>query len=361
MGVSFFKREHNFKNFLFLFGISNLFLYMPSVIISAYQNIYDVIKLMYCVATFGFGCQATMKIYTYIVTRKRVIYLYEKNMKYYKDMLDQSEKVRHVLCENANLTYVVIKFAIILYIFLVFITLSMPLLLSLYFSERILPFGFTIPFTSDETTAGYIGNYLCQLVMSIYYGLITVASDITTIFNLLTANGQLNVLVTIVEELDELLDRDESPQVIKNKIKDIIRQHQSHRIYFDELINFLNPYHFVTLGSTVPTMIVSVVGLVLLNWYPGAIIMFFASIQIFFICFLGTSLELKTDALTETVSAIHWDKLSVQDMKSMNLVQVLTQHPKILVLATLPLNIAAYLQIHKFIYSMIMMMENTKE
>uniref|UniRef100_A0A182KDL0 Odorant receptor n=1 Tax=Anopheles christyi TaxID=43041 RepID=A0A182KDL0_9DIPT len=364
MGVSFFKRKHSFINFFFIFGISNLILYVVSVLISGYESRHDITKLIYCVATFGFCCQATMKIYSFIITRRRIVDLYEINLRYYQDMRSQSNAVKRVLCDNASLIYIVIKVTVLIYLLLVIIAMAIPGLSSIFLDARILPFGFVMPFMRADTFAGYLANYGIQVVMAIYYWIITVGSDITTIYNLLTAYGQLDVLMTSIEELNEQLERDESSEKIRDKIVEIIRQHQHHRSYLQQLVDFLNPYHFVTLGSTVPTMVISVLGLVLLDWYPGAAIVFLGSVQILYICFLGTSLEIKvltTDALTLKVGAIHWNKLSSRDMKYMNLVLAMTQNPKMLVVATLPLNITAFLKIHKLIYSLIMMLENTKD
>ncbi|XP_052890094.1 odorant receptor 67d-like [Anopheles moucheti] len=361
MGVSFFKRKHSFINFLFIFGISNLVLYVVSLLKSAYFARHEMTKLMYCIATFGFCCQAITKIYCFIITRHHVIDLYENNLRYYQDMMNQSNTVKRVLCDNASLIYIVIKGTVLVYLILVIIAMTIPGISSIFLADQILPFGFTVPFINVDTFAGYILNYIIQTIMAIYYWIITVGSDITTIYNLLTANGQLDVLMTITEELDEQLERNDCPENIRKKIIEIVNQHQHHRSYLQQLVDFLNPYHCVTLGSTVPTMVISVLGLILLDWYPGAVIMFLGSVQMFYICFLGTSLEIKTDALTLKVGAIHWDKLSIQDMKYMNLVLALTQKPKLLEVITLPLDITAFLKIHKLIYSLIMMLENTKE
>uniref|UniRef100_A0A182VT62 Uncharacterized protein n=1 Tax=Anopheles minimus TaxID=112268 RepID=A0A182VT62_9DIPT len=368
MGASFFKRKHSFINFFFIFGISNLVLYLVSVLKSAYDSRHDTTKLIYCIATFGFCCQAIMKIYSFIITRQRVVDLYENNLFYYQNMMHQSNTVKRVLCDNASLIYIVIKGTVLIYLILVITTMTIPGFSSLFLADRILPFGFVVPFIGADTLTGYLWNYIMQVIMATYYWIITVGSDITTIYNLLTAYGQLDVLMTIIEELDELLERDECPQEIRDKIIEIVHQHQHHRSYLQQLVHFLNPYHFVTLGSTVPTMVISVLGLVLLDWYPGAAIVFLGSVQIFYICFLGTSLEIKvrdifiiTDALTLKVGAIHWNKLSIRDMKYMNLVLAMTQKPKMLAVATLPLNITAFLKIHKLIYSLIMMLENTKD
>uniref|UniRef100_A0A182P6Z5 Uncharacterized protein n=1 Tax=Anopheles epiroticus TaxID=199890 RepID=A0A182P6Z5_9DIPT len=364
MGVSFFKRKHSFKNFPFIFGISNLVLYLVSVLISAYQSRHDVTKFIYCVATFGFGCQATMKVYSFVITRRYIIDLYENNLQFYRDMNRQSDMVKRVLCDNASLTYIVIKATVLIYLLLVVTTMTIPSLSAIFMETRILPFGFVIAGLHADTLESYIWNYGIQVIMAVYYWIITVGSDITTIYNLLTACGQLDALMAIIEELNQQLENNECPEKIQEKIIEIIGQHQYHRSYLQQLVDFLNPYHFVTVGSTVPTMVISVLGLVLLDWYPGAAIVFLGSIQMFYICFLGTSLEIKvmiTDALTLKVGAIHWNKLSVRDMKHMNLVLAMTQTPKVLAVATLPLNITAYLKIHKFIYSLIMMLQNTKD
>uniref|UniRef100_A0A182JI56 Uncharacterized protein n=1 Tax=Anopheles atroparvus TaxID=41427 RepID=A0A182JI56_ANOAO len=331
MGVSFFKHNHSFIKFFFIFGISCLVVYTASVLLSVYWFRHEITKVIFCMATFGFGCQAIMKIYSFIITRRHVLHLYMKNVKYYQDMLNQSDRVNQVLCENASLAYVLIKVTAIIYLILVIITMTLPGLSSMFLSSRILPFGFVLPLLNADTWTGYVWNYTFQVFCAYYYWMITVGSDITTIFNLLTAYGQLDVLMVLIDECNEQLARDEPLEAVRSKIVEIIQLHQHHRAYLQELVDFLNPYHFVTVGSTVPTMVISVLGVELI------------------------------DALTEKVGAIHWHKLSVRDMKHMNMVLAMAQRPKMLLVATTPLNVTAYLKIHKFIYSMIMMLENTKE
>lgn len=229
-----------------------------------------------------------MKIYSFIITRQRVVDLYEINHRYYQHMMGQSIAVKRVLCDNASLIYIVIKVTVLVYLLLVITAMSIPGLSSIFLADRILPFGFVMPFIDANTLAGYYANYGIQLIMAIYYWIITVGSDITTIYNLLTAYGQLDVLMTITEELNEQLERNESLDTIRDKIVEIIRQYQHHRTYLKQLVDFLNPYHFVTLISTVPTMVISVLGLVLV------------SIILFKICLLFTILG-KTSLLSGSI------------------------------------------------------------
>uniref|UniRef100_A0A182FAV9 Uncharacterized protein n=1 Tax=Anopheles albimanus TaxID=7167 RepID=A0A182FAV9_ANOAL len=361
MGISFLERNHNFMTFSFIFPISAFIIYGFSIFITTYRIRNDITKVIHCLTTCGFASQAVMKIYSFIITRQEVIALNETNFQYYRMMLRQSERVRGVLCANVSLIFIVARVAGLAYLVLEIITMALPGLSSIFLTDRILPFGFFFPFVDPDTWPGYCWNYVFQTLIATYYWMITVASDIMTIFNLLTACGQLEVLMALIDELNEDLAKDAPADAIRSKIIEITQLHQQHRAYLQRLVNFLNLYHLVAVGCSVLAMIISVMGLVLLDWYPGVAMVFLGSSQLFYICFLGTSLEIKTDALTEKVSAVSWNKLSVANMKHMKLVLSMTQKPKVLVVATTPLNISAFVQIHKMIYSMVMMLRNTKD
>ncbi|XP_050093748.1 uncharacterized protein LOC126576500 [Anopheles aquasalis] len=361
MGISFFNPDHSFINPSFIFGIGNFVIYGFSVFITIYRFRNDITKVIHCLTTCGFASQAVMKLYSFIITRREVIALNEINSEYYRTMMSQSDGIKRVLCENLSLIYIVSRVAGLAYLVLELTTLITPTISSFSVTELILPFGFFFPFVDPDTTFGYIWNFVFQLIISAYYWMLTVGSDITTIYNLLTACGQLDMLMALIDELNEELELGKPSVVIRQKIVQIVQLHQQHREYLQRLVDFLNLYHLIAVGCSVLAMIISVMGLVLLDWYPGVAMVFLGSSQLFYVCFLGTSLDIKTDDLTDKVGAVSWSKLSVADMKYMKLVLAMTQKPKVLVVATTPLNISAFVQIHKMIYSMGMMLRNTKD
>ncbi|XP_058053314.1 uncharacterized protein LOC131205292 [Anopheles bellator] len=362
IGISLFKRSHNLFNFLFVFPICNFIIYGFSVFITTYRFRDDITKVIHCLTTLGFASQAIMKIYSFIITRKEVIDINETNHKFYRTMMKQSDRVKGVLCENIGLIYIVSRLAAIAYMVLELTVLIIPAVSSsLRITEPLLPFGYFFPFIDPDTLPGYLWNYVFQLLISAYYWYITVSTDIQTIYNLLTACGQLDVLMTLIDELNEDLANGKPQAMIKGKIIEIIQLHQQHREYLDRVVQFLNLYHLVAVGCSVLAMVISVLGLVLLDWYPGIAMVFLGSSQLFYVCFLGTSLDIKLDELTEKAGAVCWDKLSVVEMKYMKLVLAMSQKPKVLLVATAPLNMNAFVQIHKMIYSMVMMLRNTKD
>ncbi|XP_052871773.1 uncharacterized protein LOC128277363 [Anopheles cruzii] len=360
MGVSMFKRDWNLCHLVFVFGNMILTIYLISVFYTGILYRREITKLIFCVSTFGFGIQALVKIIFFVFKRSRVLDLNEVNLRYYKTMLHESERVRRVICENITLSYIVVKGTFYIYLAFVVASLVIPGLASFFLPERILPFGFILPFVDPDSFVGYVLNYCSQSIAAYYYWRISAGSDCTIVFNLLTASGQLDGLMTLIDELNDQLESGEAPAAIRKKIVKIIQQHQYHRDYLSQLMDFLYLYHIGSVGFGVLTMIISVMGIVLLDWYLGAICTVMGSVQLFYLCFLSTSFEIKTDTLIEHVGAIKWDKLSSADMKYMNLLLLTSQSPKLLEVFTTPLNISSYVQIHKMIYTMIMMLQNTK-
>ncbi|XP_049547195.1 uncharacterized protein LOC125958113 [Anopheles darlingi] len=328
IGVSIFQREWNFLNFMFVFGITMLGIYLTCIFYSCYLYRHDITNLLFCVSTFGFGCQAMVKIFFFTIIRKRVIALNDSSSKHYIFTMHESGRVQGVICKNLSLIYIIIKGTIYVYFFFVLAAVFLPGFASLFITDTLLPFGFIIPILNPDSWTGYICNYIVQSIAAYYYYGISAGSDIGIIYNLLTASGQLDCMMMLIEELNDQLTEGVESTTIRQKIVKIIKLHQFHRDYLTELMHFLYLYHVGAIGFTVLTVMISVMGI--------------------------------TDTLIETVGAIKWDKLSCSGMKHMNLVLALSQKPKLLMVVTTPLNISTYVQVHKMIYSMIMMLQNTK-
>uniref|UniRef100_A0A182G0A9 Uncharacterized protein n=1 Tax=Anopheles albimanus TaxID=7167 RepID=A0A182G0A9_ANOAL len=348
---------------MFVFGITMLGIYLTCIFYSCYLYRHDITNLLFCISTFGFGCQAMVKIFFFTILRKKVIALNESSSRHYIYTMHESDRVKAVICRNLSLIYIIIKGTIYVYFVLVLAAVFLPGFASIFIADSLLPFGFILPILNPDGWTGYLCNYTVQSIAAYYYYGISAGSDIGIIYNLLTASGQLDCMMVLIEELNDQLDAGQETTTISQKIVKIIKLHQFHRDYLTELMHFLYLYHVGAIGFTVLTVIISVMGVVLLQWYLGIIVSVLASIQLFYICFLGTSFEIKvlnTDILIEAVGAIKWDKLSCSGMKHMNLVLALAQKPKLLMVVTTPLNISTYVQVHKMIYSMIMMLQNTK-
>uniref|UniRef100_A0A182G0B1 Uncharacterized protein n=1 Tax=Anopheles albimanus TaxID=7167 RepID=A0A182G0B1_ANOAL len=366
IGISTANRNWSFWNFMFVFGITILTTYLTCIFYTCYLYRNDITKLIFCISTFGFGCQGIVRIFIFTVMRNRVITLNETNYNHYSSILNESDRVKGVVCKNLSLIYIIVKGTIYVYLMLVLAALVLPGIASFFLPERILPFGFILPALNPDEWTGYICNYMIQSTAAYYYYVMSAGSDVAIIYNLLTAAGQLDCMMVHIEELnDQLSGIGIASATNREKIVKIIKLHQFHRDYLTELMHFLYLYHVGAIGFTVLTVIISVMGVVLLRWYLGIIVSILASIQLFYICFLGTSFEMKVLMALAlfpflSVGAIKWDKLSCSEMKHMNLVLAVTQCPKLLMLVTTPLNINTYVQVHKMIYSMIMMLENTK-
>uniref|UniRef100_A0A182G048 Uncharacterized protein n=2 Tax=Anopheles albimanus TaxID=7167 RepID=A0A182G048_ANOAL len=335
-------------------------LYMTCVCYTCFLYRHDISKLIFCITTMGFNCQAIVKIFFFTIRRSRVLKLNDFSNKHYRSVLRESDRVQGAICKNLSLMFVITKGTLYLYQMLLITALIVPAIGSFFLGDLLLPFGFILPFANPQETTGYVVNYFFQTIMSYYYYGISAGSDIAIIYNLLTASGQLDCMMALIEELNDQLTQGAAPAAIRRKIVQIIQLHQFHREYMNKLMHFLYLYHVGAIGCTIFSIIISVLGFVLLRWYTGIMLGVLASLQLFYICFLGTCLEIKTDELIATVGAIKWDRLSRVEMKNMNLMLTITQNPKLLLLVSTPLNINTYLQVHKMIYSMVMMLENTK-
>ncbi|ETN58060.1 carboxylesterase [Anopheles darlingi] len=300
IGVSIFKRKWNFFNFVFVVGMTMFPLYMMCVCYTCFLYRHDTSKLIFCITTLGFNFQALVKIFFFTIRRRRVLTLNDFSARHYRCVKRESDRVQDVICKNLSLIFVIFKGTFYVYQMLMITALILPAVVSFFLEDLILPFGFILPFANPEETTGYVVNYIFQTIISYYYYGISAGSDIAIIYNLLTASGQLDCLMALVEELNDQLAQGIAPTAIRRKILQIIQLHQFHREYLKKLTKFLYLYHVGAIGSTIFSIIISVLGF--------------------------------TDELIATVGAIKWDRLTSVEMKNMNLVLTITQNPILLML-----------------------------
>ncbi|EAT43639.2 AAEL004966-PA [Aedes aegypti] len=359
MGINLFNRVFKFCNFTFLWGVSTLFIYIYLVLTSTYYYRNDIEKALSCVTTFGFSTQGASKIYSFILRRKKVIVIHEMNLAFFKLDIMQNETVKKAFQPSVQLNHILLTLTIYGYIGLVAIIALTPELYGLIISKCILPFGFEI--IHSDAGFAYAINSWFQVNCTYYVAFLTTVTDGTFILYLLNATGQIDAIVELLHELDDMMMKEHEEQKIDEQLQKIITIHKHHQLYMRKVEHLFNLYFLISIASLCFNMSISLAAFVLIDWYLGVVVFCFASSQIFYMCFLGSYYETKSEFLITEIGSFDWYKLSVKNQKMVNFILATSQSP-ILVTAILEnLNVAAYLKIHKTVYSGIMLLLRVKD
>ncbi|XP_055527634.1 uncharacterized protein LOC129720211 [Wyeomyia smithii] len=358
MGYAMFKRKISLLNFPFMWGICSLPIFLYLVIETAYWYRQDIEKALMSITTFGFGIQMASKVYTFVLKRKRIIDVHDMNMGYFNVDSMGSLEVQKSLSKNSSLTYILISIILTGYIILVGVVAAAPALYGLVASDPLLPLGFEI-IHSDSWIAYWI-NYSIQLSMCYYAAMLTTTSDATFILYILTSTGHIDAIIGLLDELGDMASQQVDENQISEHLTKILQVHQYHFHYMRKIEDLFKVYFLIAIASLWACITISLAAFVLINWYIGAVVVCFASCQIFFMCFLGTHMQLKSEELMLKVGSFAWYTLPLRDQKRAILFLAATQSPITLSAIMARLDVAAYLKIHKAVYSMLMVLLQVK-
>ncbi|XP_065078574.1 uncharacterized protein LOC135701652 [Ochlerotatus camptorhynchus] len=281
------------------------------------------------------------------------------NVKFFSLDIIQDKTVKKALKPSAMLNNVLLTLTIYGYCVLVGIIGLAPMVYGLITSKQVLSFGFEA--IHSDAWSAYAVNSLFQANCAYYVAFLTIVTDGTFILYLLTATGQIDAIIGLLKQLDAMMMLELEGQIIDNQLQKIIKFHQHHQLFMRQVENELNLYFLISIASLCFNMSISLAAFVLIDWYLGIVVFCFASSQIFYMCFLGSYYETKSDILITEIGSFDWYKLSLKNKKSVKFLLAATQAPIILTAILENLNVAAYLKIHKTVYSALMLLLRVKD
>ncbi|XP_055600397.1 uncharacterized protein LOC129749447 [Uranotaenia lowii] len=359
-GFSSFIRKWNFLNIRFIQGINTLFVYLYCEFTSAtyYRN--DMEEFLFCITTFGISIQCSAFIYLFILRRGMILDIHELNLKYYKLKSVLDAKIQKSLRSSSSITYLAVILTIIVYNVLMFLMACIPVIYTIKTNNKVLPYGFKM-FFADTWTA-YSLNMLFQFNCQYYVSICTVSANCTLVVLLLTAFGQIDAIIELFNQLQEMTQIPETPEEsLKEKIEEIIALHQYHRNYMRKIVDSFDVFYLIVIGSLCSCMAISLTAIVLVNWYVGGVFICFSSAQIFYLCFFGAQLQIKSEKLTLRVTSFDWYNLPVGNQKSTMMILNACQTPVNLSAVFETLNYEAFLKVHKGVYSIFMFLISAKQ
>lgn len=214
----------NSIRFYVAFGNMIYFLLLNFYSLYLYQK--DLVSFFFLLVTLAGGIQGAIRFHTFIFYRANI-----------RDLASRSEKFlnnfKTLKTDEIFEYWLIMSSHVGLFFFVLFSLCSLlifcyPIVYYLIVGETILHFGFELPLIDWKTTSGYVLNFLyCGIAISEFVvgSVTTCCLNICFVFN---AFGQLDVLKMLLEELDEMIiknEKDKNRLEIKKYIKMITDMH----------------------------------------------------------------------------------------------------------------------------------------
>ncbi|XP_058456982.1 odorant receptor 67d-like [Malaya genurostris] len=284
-----------------------MMLFCTMTFITAYEMRNDSEGLIYALATFGTGIQCLGKLGTLLYFRKNLYWMHSYTLDLYKE--ECNPRTKTMLMSRVFLLSVILKTMLLGYILTGVVMSGAPIYFSWKLGEKILPFGFFLPYVNHDTWSGYLLNYVIHAWGTSYAVSASFSGDGVCVILLMSSFIQIDLLIASLKEVN---------QQIEANGKD-------------------------------------------LSWYQGYVFIGFVSYQLLFCCFMGTVQEMKNEQLEREIYNLTWYKLPISQQKSLLLMLQRAQNPVPLTLIFGDLNMPTFLQIYKTIYSVFAMLLRVQE
>ncbi|XP_039432287.1 putative odorant receptor 83c [Culex pipiens pallens] len=314
-------------------------------------------ELIFCLVTIGIGIQGAGRIFTFLIFREKLVWIHQYTKELYRE--ECNPRTKSFLMDSVFLLSVILKVMLTCYAFTSISLVVAPLLFTIASGEKILPFGFYLPYWDRFTWFGYFSNYVLHIFMTVYVSSMDMGTDSIYMMTLMSAFTQIDLLKMSLEEMSEMVDQ--KHEDLENFFKKLINRHQEHLHYLRtvEIVYCFN--FFITFLCLASVLIMSLFAVVKLSWYQGYVFIAFISYQLFFGCFLGTLLAMKNEQLQHEIYKISWYKLSIPHQKLLQFMLKSAQEPVCLTVIFAPLDMGTFLQVYKSIYSMFTMLLTVQE
>ncbi|XP_001846839.2 odorant receptor 10a [Culex quinquefasciatus] len=236
---------------------------------------------------------------------------------------------------------------------------SLPLEFSMATGQKILPFGFRMPYFDQTTWFGYNSNYALHFVLSLYVLSEGMGPDSMFMVLMMSSFTQIDLLKTSLQELSEKINKKELN--IGNSLKHIINRHQEHLRYLQTIEAVHRIFYLVSFVSFGAHLVLSLYAVVKLSWYQGLAFMFFISYELLFSCFMGTLLAIKSEQLQRAIYDVPWHKMSSVNQKKIRFLLEASQKPLSLTLIFYRIDMPTFLKMYKTIYSIFTMLLTVRE
>jgi 7tm Odorant receptor len=226
IGCDIYSQDYSCCNFLFFMMMITLTLSSAINVYSLYLYRKNIERFCFCFITFASMIQGLYKLYIFIYHQPKNQELIAR-IEHFITNLDTKES--NAIFDKWMLYSCHISVALLLTVLITVCFIAVyPAILYLFVGEKILHFGYVIPFVDWTTPFGYCLNFIFDIIGLYFFCCSTTSSVIDTINYIVMSLGQFELLEHLIKELDKLIlidGRNLNDEKIKNSISLIVELH----------------------------------------------------------------------------------------------------------------------------------------
>ncbi|XP_053692348.1 putative odorant receptor 83c [Sabethes cyaneus] len=315
----------------------------------------DPLQIMQIVVIFGIATQLIYKFFMAIEKKASMRALFETAEQNIYCAFDSGTLKEKAAIEKTtrNLS---ISFKIMsgLYVSSLFVFAIWPVYVYYNKNELVPLFFYEIPYVNINDKPGYVLTLLFHVNIYLLGVLGTILADYIFIFAAFQSMLFVDLLILNLKQLDDMLisdNREANLEAIADQWKTCMKYHQITSEYINTVEHVYGFSCLMQVFCCVFTICDSMIVLVLTDWYAAYcfLLVIFFELSIYFI--LGNLVELKVDALYETVTSLSWYLLTLTQQKEFMYVMARQQRPMILtIFGFAPLNFESYMTVLRSLY-----------
>lgn len=298
-------------------------------ICAQWPNVAGVIKVSMALGIFT---QSTVKGILNIVNGDVFTKLLADVENMYENMEIIDEKREKLLQKCIKLSQFVFRIMSLGYCGAVSVYLIYPFFALLYLEEQTLMFPFYCPFVDHSSTRGFIVNSIIHGIFIIYTLLFHNFFDSIFAHFVMQVIAKVELLKIDLDSFQEyLLNADrKNPEVqenIKRELRNIIKSQKEVDLYIENLGDFFLFPSLVTVASSIFSVCISLVCLIIINWFLAYGSTFALSGQLFINFCYGTIVYHQLTVLNKHFYDFPWYLLDAADQKAFILMITKTHRP----------------------------------
>ncbi|XP_038104467.1 odorant receptor 67d [Culex quinquefasciatus] len=337
--------------------IVSILVYIYCCVFTAYEVRCSVKELIFCLVTSGLAPHKTVHVWTFLMFRKELYWFHQYTKDLYRE--ECKDRTKSMLMKNVSLLSVTTKLMLVAYTCISSAMDIVPIISSAASGEKTLPFGFYIPFLDHTSSPGFTCNFIIHVTLTVYVLCSGYGADCIYLIAMASSFTQIDVLMSALRELTTEIEAKKSD--VGECLNQIIVRHQEHLKYLGTLESVFRIYFLVNFVSLALTLILSWYAAIVLSWYQGYGFILFISYGLFFGCFLGTLLAMKSEQLERAIYDVPWYKMSLANQKSMKFLLNSAQQPVSMTFIFYKLDVPTFLQMYKMIYSTFTMLLTVRD
>ncbi|EDS27262.1 conserved hypothetical protein [Culex quinquefasciatus] len=296
----------------------------------------------------GVSLQASMKIFTHLYYRQDLLWIQEYTKKLY-----QEECINHkkVLMDFVTMLHVLMKVVVVCYAITASSMIVGPFMLTLLSGQKLLTFGFWIPYIDRNSWFGYGCNFTLQLILSLFITCEYMGLDIIYFMTMLSSVNQIDLLIIKIKNIGTQIEQTDAK--LQESLMEIVKRHEEHLKFVRTVENMYRGYFFVLYATLGFTIVLVLYAIVTLSWIAGYGSGIFITYQLFIFCLVPTVLEIKKEELQREIYNISWYEWSRQNRKSLQLMLQTAQQPNCLSLIFCPLDMPTFVEAMRIIYTIL--------